>query len=83
MDKPFIIPLDDKLIRLACLVSLVGALCIRLLGWEALGWAMVAFGALSLWLAHQFGAAPLCDDAVPLSLPQDKRVNATTKIGQE
>lgn len=83
MDKPFIMPLDDTLIRLACLVSVVGALCIRLLGWEALGWLLMAFAMLSLWLAYQFAAAPLCDDPMPLSPPQDERSNATARVSQD
>lgn len=62
MDEPFIIALDDDMSRLACLVSLVGALCVHSLGWQAIGWTLIILGMLTLWLAHQVAIAPLCQD---------------------
>lgn len=82
VNRPFIISLDDTLSRLACLVSLAGALCIRLLGWE-LGWALIAFGVISLWLAHQFAVAPLCQDPVPSRVSQLGRMHAADRVGQD
>jgi hypothetical protein len=81
VDEPFMILLDDTMSRLACLVSLAGALCIRLFGGQ-LAWALVAFGLILAWLAHQFAIAPLLYESA-LSVPRRGRMGAPEGVGQD
>ena len=81
MAEPFIIALDDTISRLACLATLVGAVCIRALGWE-IGWVLVIFGVLFLWLARQFAIAPLCSDAAAASPREVSNLSPVDSVGQ-
>jgi len=82
VNSSFIIALDDAISRLACLSVLAGALCIRVLGWE-FGWVAVAFGVLSLWLAHQFAIAPLCPYSVPSPSGPSCKTNVPDRFVQD
>ena len=83
MNEPFIIALDDTLTRLACLVCMTGALCVGLLGWQVLGWVLLVFGGLFLWLAHEFAVAPLCPDSALASALQPGRRTTPGRAGQD
>jgi hypothetical protein len=62
LDREFPILMDDVLTRIAISAVLAGAVLIRLASWTAAGWAVVAFGALTLWLAHKLAVAPEIDE---------------------
>jgi disulfide bond formation protein DsbB len=57
-DKEFGSSPEKGIIRLACVVILLGAAAIQFLGWSILGWALVGIGLLTFWLAYLIGTAP-------------------------
>jgi hypothetical protein len=65
LEKEFPIPLNDETTRIACIAILLGGTIIRLAGWSTIGWvstigwAVVAYGVLMLWLAHLIATAPI------------------------
>ena len=63
-DKEFGNSLERGIIRLACVVILLGAATILYLGWPIIGWALVGIGLLTFWLAYLIGTAP--SDIEPL-----------------
>jgi hypothetical protein len=63
LDEEFPIPLDDDVTRIAVITVFVGSLLIRFAHWMTAGWVLVAFGILTLWLAHQLALAPEYDDS--------------------
>lgn len=83
MKEPFIIALDDTLSRFACLASTAGALCAGLLGWHVLGYVLMVFGGLFLWLAHEFAVAPLCPNSALPSALQPGRRTTPGRAGQD
>ena len=62
LSREFPIQLDDSMTRTAVLAALLGAFAHYFLDWTVLGWAVIIFGLLMLWLAHQFAIAPCCDE---------------------
>ena len=58
LEKEFPIPLNDKTVRIACIAILLGGVIIRFAGWSTIGWVVVAYGILTLWLAHLIAIAP-------------------------
>jgi hypothetical protein len=62
LDREFPILMDNDMTRIAVSAVLAGAVLIRLASWTAVGWAVVAFGVLTLWLAHQLAIAPEIDE---------------------
>lgn len=58
LDKECPLSMNNSLTRMACIVILLGAITIRFVGWPALGWVIVAYGMLTLWLAHLVAVAP-------------------------
>jgi hypothetical protein len=42
------------------MVVLLGAITIQFVGWSILGWIIVAYGILTLLLAHLVAVAPNC-----------------------
>jgi hypothetical protein len=58
LDKGFPVALDDTVTRIACILILLGGATIRYGGWTTLGWVIVTYGVLTLWLAHLFAVAP-------------------------
>jgi hypothetical protein len=63
LDEEFPIPLDDDVTRIAVITVLVGSMLIRFAHWVSAGWVIIAFGILTLWLAHQLAIAPECDES--------------------
>jgi hypothetical protein len=58
LDEVFPIPMNNRIARLASIVILLGTATIEFIGWWVLGWALVIYGILSLWLAHLIAVAP-------------------------
>jgi hypothetical protein len=64
LDEEFPIPMDNDVTRIAAIAVLVGSIFIRYSSWVTVGWAVVVFGFVALWLAHQIAIAPECDEPV-------------------
>jgi hypothetical protein len=62
LENEFPIRLDNDMTRISTLSVLVGATIVQYAGWTVVGWVLVVFGFLTLWLAHQLAIAPLYDN---------------------
>jgi hypothetical protein len=63
LKREFPIPLDDETTRIATVTVFMGSVLIRFAGWTTLGWATVALGIVTFWLAHQLAVAPCYDES--------------------
>jgi hypothetical protein len=54
--------LERGLMAAAILMILVGAVVIELVGWKVVGWILVIYGAMTVYLAYQLIVAPCIDD---------------------
>jgi hypothetical protein len=62
LNKPFPIPLEKGMAKGGVLVVFLGALLIVYVGWTIVGWVVVFYGILLLFLAYHMAVAPLVDD---------------------
>ena len=54
--------LERRLMVAAILMVLVGAAVMDLVGWKVVGWILVAYGAMTVYLTYQLIVAPFLDD---------------------
>jgi hypothetical protein len=77
LEKEFPIPLNDETTRMACITILLGGTIIRFAGWSTIGWVstigwlVVAYGALALWLAYLIAIAPISVEPTDTADPAD------------
>ncbi len=71
LGNEFPVLFENDVARTACLSILLGATLLRSAGWTVVGWSLIAFGILALWLAHQLAIAPYWDE--PDEIPDTTR----------
>jgi hypothetical protein len=54
--------LERRLMVAAILMVLVGAAVMDLVGWKVVGWLLVVYGAMTVYLTYQLLVAPCLDD---------------------
>jgi hypothetical protein len=60
--KEFPVPLEKGMTKGGVIVILLGAILVVFVGWTIIGWVLIAYGILLLFLAYHMGNAPLVDD---------------------
>ena len=62
LSKQFPIPLEKGMTKGGVIIIFLGATLIVLAGWKIVGWVLIVYGILLLFLAYHLGVAPLVDD---------------------
>lgn len=62
LNKQFPIPLEKGMTKGGVITIFLGAILIVLVGWKVMGWVLLAYGILLLFLAYHLGKAPLVED---------------------
>jgi hypothetical protein len=84
MSKQFPVPFEKGMTTGGVIVISLGAILIVLVGWKIVGWVLIAYGILLLFLAYHMGAAPLVDDEeTGILIPDTNDPSAAPKAGTE
>lgn len=62
LNKEFPVPLEKWMTRIAILAILVGAVLVVFIGWVIVGGVLIAYGALTMFLAYHMGSAPCLEE---------------------
>lgn len=84
LSKQFPIPLEKGMTKAAVVAILVGTILIVFVGWKTIGWVLVAYALLTLYLAYHMGAAPCLDDQeTGIIIPDTTDPSAVPWVGTE